>query len=296
MTVTAPPRRPDSHDAEFTVEPDRSGEALIEEAKQHARLRRRRVAVTAIVASLAIAGAVTAALVAGGTGSSSSRPSSQVGAEVPVAGTTAVEHVDAVASWAKIHTGWVMIFSDGRVLVSHDTGPVRERWLSPAGLDLVQSGQVTALDVRSNTFDSASWAVARYTEYVAAEYAACPRHGEPQPNGTWISASTALVRLPHAVRAVVRGTQRTIFGFEFDTFLPSGMVTPPADWRRGTACFALSPGQASAIALVSDERSAGIVAPVGEWSTLTFTPDGGEPIEVVLIPMLPDGRVLFWGG
>ena len=92
----------------------------------------------------------------------------------PPSGTTAVEHVDAVASWAKIHTGWVMIFSDGRVLVSHDTGPVRERWLSPAGLGLVQSGHVTALDVRSNTFDSEWWTIARYREYVAAEYAACP--------------------------------------------------------------------------------------------------------------------------
>jgi hypothetical protein len=31
MAVIAPPRRPDSHDAEFTVEPDRGGEALINE-------------------------------------------------------------------------------------------------------------------------------------------------------------------------------------------------------------------------------------------------------------------------
>lgn len=296
MAVIAPPRQPDSHDAEFTVEPDRGGEALIEEAKQHARLRRRRVAVTAIVASLAVAGAVAAALVAGGAGSSSSRPSSQTGAEVPAGGTTAVEHVDAVASWAEVHTGWVMVFSDGRVMVSHDTGPIRERWLSPAGLGLVRSGGVTALDVRSNTFDSASWAVARYTEYVAAEYAACPHDGERQSNGTWISASTALDRLPSSVRAVAQGTQRTIFGFEFDTFLPSGMVIPPADWSRGSECFVLSPAQASAITRLSDERSVDIDSPVGAWSTLTFSPASGEPLDVLLFPMLPDGRVLFWGG
>lgn len=294
MAVIAPPRRPDSHDAESTVEPGRGGDALIEEAKQHARLRRRRVAVTAIVASLVVAGAVTGALVASGAGSSSTRPSTQAGAEIP-AGTTGVEHVDAVASWAEVHTGWVMIFGDGRVLVSHDTGPIRERRLSPAGLGLVQSGEVTALDVRSNTFDSEWWAVARYTEYVAAEYAACPR-GEPQPDGTWISASAALVRLPNAVRAVVQGSQKTIHGFEFDTFLPSGTVAPPADWRRGILCFALSPAQASAITLISDERSAEIVAPGEEWGSVTFMPDGGEPMEMVLIPMLPDGRVLLWGG
>ncbi|TYL52687.1 hypothetical protein [Agromyces mariniharenae] len=30
MAVIAPPRRPDSHDAEFTVEPDRGGETFVE--------------------------------------------------------------------------------------------------------------------------------------------------------------------------------------------------------------------------------------------------------------------------
>lgn len=284
MAVIAPPRRPDSHDAEFTVEPDRGGEALIEEAKQHARLRRRRVAITAIVASLAITGAVTAALVAGGAGSSSSRPPSQAGAEVPAAGTTAVEHVDAVASWAKIHTGWVMIFSDGRVLVSHDTGPVRERWLSPAGLGLVQSGHVTALDVRSNTFDSEWWTIARYREYVAAEYAACPQ----------VPASTALDRLPNAVRDVVQGTQRRLFGFEFDTLQPSDMQIPPADWSRGNVCFVLAPADVSAIALLSDQRLPDF-SPMG-FDNFTFTPVDGEPMDVFLLPILPDGRVLFWGG
>ena len=299
MAVIAPPRRPDSRDAEFTVEPDRGGEALIEEAKQHARLRRRRVAVTAIVASLAAAGAVMAALVAGGAGSSSSGPPpSRAGAEGPAVGAAAGEHVDAIASWAEFHTGWVMVFSDGRVLRAGAIGDViREQWLSPAGLDLVRGGRVTAHDVWLDTAldvwpdDSALdlrgvWAAPQNPRsYVATEFAACPTE-QRGINWVWIPATSVLHRLPSGVRDVVLGTQRSIPNVRFL------QLEWPADSATELECFAVNSAQVFAIAQRSDEPS----PDVDPHDLFTFTTGGAEPLIMVLSPVMPDGSVVRWGG
>ena len=147
MAVIAPPRQPDSRDAEFTVEPDRGGEALIEEAKQHARRRRRRVAVTAIVASLAVFGASVLGL---GFGFARSSPAG--GPELPVAQADLVPaypvaSAELVASFythwsAGAGDHWIYVYDDGRV-VSHARGWVQQR-LTSDGLELLRAGIIAS--------------------------------------------------------------------------------------------------------------------------------------------------------
>lgn len=304
MAVIAPPRRPDSRNVESTVEPDRGGEALIEEAKQHARRRRRRVAVAATVASVVVAGAVTAALVTGGAGSSSSESSSSpAGAEAPAVGSAEAEYVDLVASWAS-RAGWVMIFSDAGVLRPGPRDVIEERRLSPAGLDLVRTGRVTAHDVYFDSSfevqpdasafpdDSAFdrrvvWADRNAREYVPTEFAVCADAG-------WIPATSVVHRLPDAVRDAVIGTHRNIPIAVF------GQLEYPADWGTEKECFVLNSEEVSAIAQFADSVEG---SSEDEYTftkghhAFTFTKGYRQEILVITVePVLPDGSVVHWGG
>ena len=145
MAVIAPPRQPDSRDAKSTVEPDRGGEALIEEAKQHARRRRRRVAVTGIVAALAVVGATVL-----GFGFARSTPAG--GPELPVARADLVpaypvasaELVASLYTHWSVGAGdhWIYVYDDGRV-VSHGRGWVQQR-LTPDGVELLRAGIIAS--------------------------------------------------------------------------------------------------------------------------------------------------------
>ncbi|MGW4929458.1 hypothetical protein ACWEOH_09910 [Agromyces sp. NPDC004153] len=293
MAVIAPPRQPDSRDAESTVEPDRGGEALIEEAKQHAKLRRRRVAITTTVASAVVAGAATAALVAGGAGTSSSeRSSSPAGAEIPAAADTAeTEYVGLEASWAAplpAYGNLVMIFSDGRVLRPGRGDVLREWWLTPAGLDLIRTGRVTAHDIYFDTsfdvqpdastfpddssFDRrVAWADQSGREYIPTEFAVCADAG-------WIPATSVVDRLPDAVRDVVAGTQRKV------PFAVFEQLEVSADWGTEIECFVLNAQDLATIAKFSTPETSR--ESVFVFKRLTFTVE----------PVLPDGSVVRWGG
>ena len=112
MTVTAPPQRSDS---EASAGPDR-GEALIEEARRHARARRRIWAGIAIAVSIVAVTAVAVTLALAGSGSSpGERPDADAGAGIPAAVVPAAE-AELVTSWGRIHEGWVLVYADGRVI------------------------------------------------------------------------------------------------------------------------------------------------------------------------------------
>ena len=296
MAVIAPPRQPDSRDVESTVEPGRGGEALIEEAKQHATRRRRRIAVTAIVASVAVAGAVAAALVAGASVISSSESSStDAEAEVPRAGAAAVEPVDVVTSWAGYKRGWVMVFSDGRVVRWPANEGILEVQLSPAGLDVVESGRVTAYDVWRDTafwvwpddseFDRHGWwADQNRRAYLPTQFAACS-FDAPE------DISLVARFLPNAVADMVAGTQRSVSVAAFEQV---GFPAEPVPEE----CFVLSPEQVSAIAALTPAR---LETAHSDQSRDFAFPSSDRPrqsrlTKMSVAPMMPDGSIVLWGG
>ncbi|TYL53578.1 hypothetical protein [Agromyces mariniharenae] len=143
MAVIAPPRQPDSRDAESTVEPDRGGEALIEEAKQHAKLRRRRVAVTAVVASLAVV--LATGLAFGFAGATSERGPEPAVTKAELVPAYPVASAELVASF---YTHWgtglgdnfKYVYDDGRVVSTNGAGGWQQQRLTPGGLELLRAG------------------------------------------------------------------------------------------------------------------------------------------------------------
>ena len=146
MAVISPPRQPDSHDAEFTVEPDRGGEALIEEAKQHARKRRRRTTIGVAMVAALVSVAWAAALAFGLVGTS--------GARGPELGVTRAEGVrtdpvpsaELVASfythWSAGKDQWIYVYDDGRVVFMQRGW--QQRVLTPDGLALLRAGIIAS--------------------------------------------------------------------------------------------------------------------------------------------------------
>lgn len=86
------------------------------------------------------------------------------------------------------HVGWVMIFSDGRVLRGGDT-ETREQWLYESTFP-----DDSAFDRR------VVWADQSPGEYVPTEFATCSA----------TPLSEALEELPDEVSDVIRGTQRNV--------------------------------------------------------------------------------------
>ena len=304
MAVIAPPRQPDSRDTESTAEPGRGGEALIEEAKQHARLRRRRVRLVAVVASIAVCGAATAVIIGGGsTGSSSDQlPGDGAAADFPVAaGAPPSEGAVLLSSWGRIHEGWALVYDDGRALLLRESlGPVTpemlepgfelptgivERTLSQDGLELVRSGALTAgtlFEADPPLWDEL-WAEPGFRTYMPEAYAVC-HYVFAGPNGQWAPVSGVLDRLPLAARELAQGTEQVFphVVFEPDQF--------PTTWGPTKECFALSVAGVAALVRLSDAGA------IDDRGMLTFTTGTADPLDLTVEPVMPGGGVVHWGG
>lgn len=167
MAVVAPPRQPDSHDAEFTVEPDRGGEALVDASTQHARPHRQRAAGRADVEALirearrrarrrrATIGAVVVAALAsfawatvlafgfgGATGAGVQNAGDLQSGAAPA---NPVASAELVASFS---THWsvggrdqlIYVYDDGRVVFRQ--GSWQQRRLTPEGVESLRAGMI----------------------------------------------------------------------------------------------------------------------------------------------------------
>lgn len=291
MPVSTSPHRSDS---EASAAPDR-GEALIEEARQHARARRRTRAGIAIAVSIVAASAVAVGLAVTGSGSSpGERPGA--GAGVPAAVAPA-EEAELVTSWGGFHSGWVLVYADGRVIWYPDAGAglaegmsrywIVERRLTTVGLRLVQSGAIQAEDFnRAAAVPPEAWAEPRYRPYVPAVYAVCHWRQE-EMSGAWVDARSVLSDLPPAVRAMLRGTDRTFSGFSFLDMTPPGLQAP-------VTCFTLSAEATDDLAQLSYRPTLRYRAEGGE---LTFVdPARALVIGMQVLPVTPHGQFVLWGG
>jgi hypothetical protein len=201
---------------------DPDPEALIEEARQRARRRRRLYG--AVAAGLALLG-VSLFVVFG-----RAEPSRSASPE-PAAGPVPSSDGEAtvVAQYAKFPFGWVFVYDDGRVLL-HRYGPeagALERRLTADGLDLVRSGALPARDFirafspepnhpnwfrfhpnwRANhpnwskvSLPAGLWADPEFRTYASSRYALIIKEDPEAP---------ALQRLPASARAVLSGKRRT---------------------------------------------------------------------------------------
>ena len=219
MTVTAPPRPPRQPDPvpRDPVERD-DPEALIEEARQRARRRRRLYG--AVAAGLALIG-VSLFVVFGRPEASQSAAS-----DPPAVPFVSDDEATVVAQYAKFPFGWVFVYDDGRVLW-HQYGPesgALERRLTADGLDLVRSGDLPASAFLRALSHAAhpTWNM-KHPNWSVNH----PNWGAPLPTGVWVDPefrtyapsryalilkqdeASVLQRLPASARALLRGRERT---------------------------------------------------------------------------------------
>ncbi|MET0888358.1 MAG: hypothetical protein ABWX92_18125 [Mycetocola sp.] len=141
MAVISPLRQSDSHDAEFTVEPDRGGEALIEEARQHARTRRRRTKIGAVVIAALLSVTWAAVLAFGFVGTPGT---SEPGLGAPLAEGVRANPVPSAELVASFYTHWsagkdqfIYVYDDGRVVFMQRGW--QQRVLTTEGVELLRA-------------------------------------------------------------------------------------------------------------------------------------------------------------
>lgn len=295
MIVIAPPNHTDFTDSDSSVQPN-PGEALIEEARQRAQTRRRRYRRISILASIATAGALVVTLTVMGSGGSPIEEhvaDSPWAAGAPVA-EPPVRDATLVASWGVIHSGWVLVYDDGLVLRYPDSGAwvaegmssyaIAERRLTPAGLELIQSGALPISQLNVALIPADAWAEANWRPYVPAEYAVC--HWD-QSAGQWTAASELLAELPPVAQTLLRDRQREFRAFSFHpAFTPPDILAP-------AECFALTTDQADHLVRVSYRPDFRRYR--AEGTILQFVGERGV-VEMLITPVMPHGEFVEWGG
>jgi hypothetical protein len=230
-------------------------------------------------------------------------PSAPVPAPSPPAptplGAPEVQGPDAAStlltSWSAFHVGYSYVYADGRVIWQTDAtyragDPyARTRRLSPAGLDLVYSGELTADDFVGGYVPSHAWADPYDEGWTASEHAACLwQESENQydndegmfATGPFRDAMNHLGELPAAAQALLSGPRRTFPGDGFQS-----------------DCFILTPPEARAALDLNGPNPWGLNE--GPGFVHLIPPDAGPDegaIDLVIHALLPHGTMLFWGG
>src|SRR5262245_7265113 len=264
MPVAAPPRppqasRPAAHDA---------GEALIKEAQQRARHRRRLLAGAAAVL-VAVAAVGGFAILPDGT-SPPRGAARYVPSRVPPTplGPPLVEGPDAAST---LLTSWYWgsayfaVYADGRVIWGGRGSRLNERQLSPFGLELFRDGKFvdptflweTRLILRKDLwaeFPLVSPGAATVTPrtYEPSHYAICS--GNP---GNSVSATQFVGLLPEPAQALLNGKHRT--------YDPGIGVAPghaisvawPVAQRPPIECFEVTPAERNTLREILDATGTG---------------------------------------
>ena len=263
------------------------------------RVRRRRTTVVAVSAAIAIAAVVAIAAVGGRAGASGNLRSDRVPSDAPPGAAVEQGRVELVDAWAALHQGWVMVYADGRVLRYADAGTtlygertrdlLLERRLSADGLARLRTGELSAADfgvVLPALMPDDVWADPAFRPYVPSAYAACAWEGGDGPRG-WMNVGGVLDDLPAAAQSILRGTQHEFAGYAFDAFqVPHELLGP-------VTCFGVSPDAAEIVVGMSEHPSDRYRA---EGDLLTFPSRHGEPISLVILPVMPHGQFVIWGG
>lgn len=215
-----------------------------------------------------------------------------------------------VATYGKIHLGWVFVYADGRVVWHPDLqaylpeGATRysilERRLTPAGFDLVRSGVVdpAALlwyELRDQLPESA-WADPESRAYAPSSHAICYLEAnEP------IDASRVVGRLPAPAQALLRGKERT-YG-KTDAGLGDAPLAGCSEVTSDEAhilvdLLANAGFHAGSFVSGPDFLDAGSEGGYMWWSARPGTATEAEVRDPVIWfqPILPHGTWVFWGG
>jgi hypothetical protein len=177
---------------------------------------------------------------------------------------------EIVADFARIHDGWVFVYSDGRVLWSPDTDDIFELQLTQDGLDLVLSGELSPETLIHLDSIPASVVENRQVRlFIPSKYATCYwTDGE-------VDATQVVDLLPESVQPLLRGKERT--------FYPVGGLAedPPTPIE----CHEVTTDEARTV----DEalEAAGVGDPFGV---------GWNGIGIQFTPLLPHGQWVAWGG
>ena len=276
-------------------------DGVIFDARRHARRRRTGYAVIVAAAALAMVGSAFAVLVG-----SSDDPPGTTGPDQPGPFAAPVNRADVVGIWAQLHSGWVYVYDDGRVLSLPDAGPITERHLSPYGVALVREGGLDPkllLHPQFTSLPAEVWSDPAPRPYSPSEYALCNLRLVPDPTPDILS-DVGLIdgRLSEQVRALLRTGHVQSFTDDFldekGNFIgPDGYHSAPG---RGVDCFVMGVQETQAIWAHTRAQTG---APEGDnafrrsdttFGTLTGT-DGSEFV-VLAIPIMPHGGWVLWGG
>jgi hypothetical protein len=266
MALTSPPVY---HDIPL---PPAIEDAVIKEARR--RARRRRIAQGLVMTLLLAAGA---ALIGSRTDPPSAGAEARVG-QVDGSGLgVAPEGSHLVMRWGAVHVGWVLAYADGRLLSYQDSGPVWERWLTPAGLALARSNAVNwdqFLHVTQSMFPASAWMDPAPREYRPGAYAACLWAGSNQPADVSALPAEALTLLKNAVPASAGHVVAA--SYEADTWNCLRVTAAELDVLRQIAV-----------------RDGGWDS--GDDFVLPPSADGSS-VSAAIWPVMPHGQWIAWGG
>jgi hypothetical protein len=301
MTVTTPPRSPHLGDPVGPDLDDTDGleagvpEALIEEARRHARRRRR---ITGAVVVAAVAAVVALVAFDGGPPSQGASAAFDTVSGVPVADGS--DRATLVAGWGELHEGWTMVYEDGLVLWWSDRNwTIRQRRLTPEGVDLVRSGAIdmTGLPPTSRALPAYSalrgesmpedmWADAEEGVWLPSEYAVCAHDLEGEtPYPGLATPIPSLGQFPDQVQALLAGKQRTYHIGEH----PAGVLEEPLV----VECFALTSEDAYTLVeldtILPTDNYEFFFTRIG-LPDIDFTLADGATVSLGVWPVLPHGE------
>jgi hypothetical protein len=202
-----------------------------------------------------------------------------------------------------MHTGWVIVYADGRVIQEREVGGLHmwffppklfERRLTAAGLEGVRSGAVdpkallTETGLPSEPLPSPpadTWADAEFKPYEATRYAVCP----------WANPTRALNRLPAPARALLRGKERTYANI--DLIVRQDYGPHP---QSPAQCFEVSADDARALPGILIDAETTSTQPGGVPGAIHLpVNEVGDQVEMIMTlePILPHGEwIIDLGG
>jgi hypothetical protein len=258
--------------------PDEVEVTVIEQARRRARKR-------AVLVLILGAAAAIGALVWGRGSSPPQIMAEQGGQHAGWSGAESTASSHLIASHGIFHVGWGLAYADGRVIWQGDTAAVVfERRLSPIGAALFRSGVIGWDDFLRNPaggLHSSVWAEPGARHHQPAAYAVCPSRSSADGS---FSEPIATSQLPAAVKHVLEGRPAARAGQ-----VSGGYPAGPPTWK-GT-CVQVD--RVDLPALVG----AGGGTLHGSQTMVRLGRDAdGTTVEVSILPVMPHGEFIIWGG
>lgn len=268
----------------------------IADARRHARKRRSRLVVILVVSAVAVAGGF-----AGILSGQSADPVGLAGDEPPLPPAVNAPTAAVIGRWAMIHSGWVYVYDDGRVLSYPDRGPILVRRLSAYGIDLVREGVIVPemLLHRGGTIPTGAWSDSTATAYRPMTYAFCNLSDRPDPVlDVLTDIGSVAERLPGSVRTILDHGRIQSFT---DPVLDDhgdfvGIDGHHGEPGAGVYCAVLSSDQARAAWALRRPSDDDVPFQVSDYAFAGFQGTDGSEVVLFSIPVMPHGGWVLWGG